>query len=308
MSKNLVNKYVWLVDTIYRKQRVSFQELGRLWLDSDLSEGEPLSKRTFHKWRIAAEEMFGLIIENEKGGDYGYYIENPEELKNNSVRNWLLNTLSVSNLLGDSECLRDRILLEDVPSGREHLQVIINAMKEGLPLAISHQGYWSDFAKQAAVEPYCVKMFRRRWYMLARRQQDDRMRVYALDRILSVEPLRDAPRFDVPRDFSAEGYFRNYFGVIVDDGTPLESVRLQVSAEQANYLRSVPLHHSQRETSRREDYSVFTLRLHPTYDFQKEILSYASDIEVLSPAWLREEMAAQSARMSRIYRPDADAV
>lgn len=65
MAKNTINKYVWLVETIYKAKKISFEEINRRWLDNDMSEDKPLSIRTFHKWRVAIEEMFGLIIENE---------------------------------------------------------------------------------------------------------------------------------------------------------------------------------------------------------------------------------------------------
>ena len=72
MAKNTINKYVWLADTIYRAKKISFEEIKRRWLDSDMSDGEALSIRTFHKWRVAIEEMFGLVIENENSGQYRY--------------------------------------------------------------------------------------------------------------------------------------------------------------------------------------------------------------------------------------------
>ena len=95
MAKNLLNKYVWLVDTIYRVGKITYEEINRRWLDNDLSEGKPLPIRTFHKWRVAIEEMFGLVIENENGGQYYYYIANADELrKPSSMRSWLFSTPS----------------------------------------------------------------------------------------------------------------------------------------------------------------------------------------------------------------------
>lgn len=78
-----MNKYVWLVNTIHRARKISFEEINRRWLDNDFSEGLEIPKRTFHKWRIAIEELFGLIIENENKGEYRYYIENDYEIKTN---------------------------------------------------------------------------------------------------------------------------------------------------------------------------------------------------------------------------------
>jgi hypothetical protein len=55
MAKNLLNKYVWLVETIYKTKKISFAEINQHWVDDDLSDGKPLHIRTFHKWRVAIE-------------------------------------------------------------------------------------------------------------------------------------------------------------------------------------------------------------------------------------------------------------
>ena len=120
MAKNLLNKYVWLVETIYKAKKISFEEINRRWLDNDMSEDKPLSIRTFHKWRIAIEEMFGLIIENEQSGQYRYYIQNADELRSGSMRSWLFNTLTVSNLMLDSVSIKDKVLFEEIPDGEQY--------------------------------------------------------------------------------------------------------------------------------------------------------------------------------------------
>ena len=93
MAKNLLNKYVWLVETIYKAKRITFEEINEKWLANDLSEGIELALRTFHKWRIAAEEMFGLIIECERKGGYHYYIANAHEFLCNVVIDWRIITM-----------------------------------------------------------------------------------------------------------------------------------------------------------------------------------------------------------------------
>ena len=128
MAKNLLGKYVWLVETIYNAGHITFEEINQKWLDDDMDE-EPIPLRTFHKWRIAAEDMFGLVIDCERKGGYHYYIGNAREVESGGLRSWLLSTISVSNLLLDSQQLKDRILLEDIPSGVKYLPMIIEAMK-----------------------------------------------------------------------------------------------------------------------------------------------------------------------------------
>ena len=138
MAQNQMNKYVWLVNTIHRARKISFEEINRRWLDNDLSEGLEIPKRTFHKWRIAIEELFGLIIENENKGEYRYYIENDYEIEQKGIKSWMIDTISTSNLLINNTSLKDRIILENVPSGREYLQPIIEAMKQNRMIHITY--------------------------------------------------------------------------------------------------------------------------------------------------------------------------
>ena len=290
MAKNLLNKYVWLVETIYNAKKITFEEINEKWLDNDLSEGKPLPLRTFHKWRQAIEEMFGLIIENEKGGHYYYYIQNADDLEDeSSLRSWLFRTLSVSNMMLDSVCIKDKILLEEVHDGREYLPVILESLKKNIVLEMTYKSFWRDEANTFEIEPYCLKAFKQRWYLVGRSPYYDKIMIYALDRVHQLELTERS--FDYPEDFKAEDYFDDCFGIIADQNYDVETVKLKVSAGQANYLRSLTLHQTQKEIERTDEYSIFTVKLRPTFDFQQEILSMGSDIEVLSPDWFRDDIA-----------------
>ena len=139
MALNQTNKLVWIVETIYRAHKISFEELNRRWMDNvDLSGGEEMLKRTFHKWKWNIFDTFGLSIECEKTAPYRYYIANENDMKSGSIGNWLLSTLSVSNFLLESKSIKNRIILEDVPSGREYLELIIDAMKKNRFIHITY--------------------------------------------------------------------------------------------------------------------------------------------------------------------------
>ena len=289
MALSLLNKYVWLVDTIYRHKYISFEKINELWLDDDRSEGLEIPKRTFHTWIHEVEDMFGLTICCERVGGYNYYIENADEIKKGGLRNWLLNTISTSNLLMDNQQLKDRILLEEVPSVKDHLEPIIKAMKSNHTLTISYQSYWREESSTFDVEPYCVKVFKQRWYLVGRSPYYDQVRIYALDRILELE-ITDT-KFKMPVKFDPAAFFESFYGIIAHENPEVETVKLKVSANQSNYLRSLPIHHSQKEIEKTEDYSIFRLRLCPEFDFQQEILSQTPEIEVLEPEWLRKTIA-----------------
>lgn len=302
MAKNLLNKYVWLVETIYKAKKISFEDINRRWMDNDMSEGKELPKRTFHKWRAAIEEMFGLIIENENCGQYRFFIQNAEDLKNGSMRSWLFNTLTVSNLMMESASIKDKILFEEIPDGQQFLPVILEALKKNTVLEMTYQSFWRDEANTFTVEPYCLKAFKQRWYLLAHSPYLDKMMIYALDRVHELEPT--ALHFDYPEDFKAEEYFEDCFGIIADQSCKVETVKLKVAAGQANYLRTLTLHQTQKEIERNDEYSIFTVRLRPTFDFRQEILTMGSDIEVLAPKGFREELAEISEHMWNKYKND----
>lgn len=298
MSKNQINKYVWLVETLYKAKKITLKEINRKWSQTELSEGEELPRRTFNNWKNAAEEMFGLVIMCDKHDDC-YYIENRDELEEGGFQRWLLNTMSVNNTLLENKSLSGRILLEDIPSGQDYLATIMEAMKKSKVLEVTYKSYWSDREHAFQIAPYCVKLFLQRWYVVGNSVFEDKTRIYALDRFLEVT-ISEEP-FKYPKKFKPESYFKECFGIIHDDDCSLETVKLKVDSGQANYLRSLPMHPTQKEVERNDEYSIFTLYLRPTFDFQQEILWNGDAVEVLEPLWLREEIAEKVKAMWAKY-------
>ena len=303
---SLMRKYVWLIDTIYRAGRISFKEVNERWCrDVDMSRGEKLSVRTFKRWLDIIEDMFGLIIENERCGGYRYYIENMEDITDGGLQSWLFNTFAVSNALTGCMGIKDRIQLEYVPSGELYLHPIIDAMKENRVLNITYKSYWRDREKNYDVQPLCLKLFRQRWYVIVHGNDgDEDMRIWicALDRILSLQKTDQT--FSMPRDWNAEAYFDGFIGVIRDEDYDKEMVKIKVHADQANYLRDLKIHRSQQEAECNSEYRIFTFCLRPTFDFQQELLWNADTVEVLSPQWLRDEMADRIKKMLKLYKED----
>ena len=305
-GQSLIGKYVWVIETIHKAKMISFKELNYKWLRDDISRGVEIPKRTFDNWRYVIWDMFGINIANENRGEYRYYIENVEDISKNGLRSWLYNTFCVSNALANSQSIKDRIILEYVPSGQEYLQTIIEAMKENRVLNMTYHSYWKDEENNYDVQPYCVKLFRQRWYMVARSTYpfyyEQGPRIYALDRINYLQPTEET--FEMPKDWRAEKFFDGCFGIIADQNIKAQPVKLKVVAGQANYIRDLRLHESQEEIERNEEYSIFTFFLRPSFDFQQELLWNGEDMEVLEPLWLRKEIAGKVKRMWNKYKED----
>lgn len=300
MAINQINRLIWLVDTISKAGFITFEELNQQWIAEErLSNGLELSKRTFHKWVDAVQDRFSLLIENENRGEYRYFISNQEELKSGSIIKWVYNLYSVSNTLLESASVKDRIILEDVPSGQEYLDSIIDAMKQNRLIHITHHSYWREEAREHYIMPLCVKLFRQRWYVVGKSWSSGIIGVYALDRILDFR--LSSHTFEYPKDFSPEEFFNGCIGVITGDNFKIERVRLKVSAQQSKYLRSLPICENQLEVESHEDYSIFEMDVRPTFDFKQEILWNGEEVEVLSPEWLRKEIAGKIERINEIY-------
>jgi hypothetical protein len=205
-TSGLFNRYVWLVDTIYRRRQLSFEEISNLWSRSTLNEtGEDLPLRTFHNHRQAIEEMFDIIIDCDKRNGYTYFIENRDDMKKGGVRSWLLNTFAVNNLINESHKLKHRILFEEVPSGQHYLTPIIEAMRDELMLEITYQSFWRDEPATFEIEPYCIKIFKQRWYVVAKNLYYDPIRIYSLDRIQNLQKKKKT--FVFPEKFCPETFF-----------------------------------------------------------------------------------------------------
>lgn len=271
-GQGLLSKYVWVIDTIYRAKKISFKELNEKWLDDDISQGVSLPKRTFENWKCYIWDLFGINIMNENHGEYRYYIENVDDISNNGLRSWLYNTLCVSNAVANSQSIKDRILLEYVPSGQEYLQSIIDAMKENRLLNITYHSYWRDEEKNFDIQPLCVKLYRQRWYMVALSTDpyycDKGPLIYSLDRIHFIHVKEE--RFEMPKGWSGKVFFDGCFGIIAEQGVKPQTVKLKVSAAQANYIRDLRLHESQEEVERNREYSIFIYYLgHLSTSFRK---------------------------------------
>ena len=175
----------------------------------------------------------------------------------------------------------------------------MEAMKKNRLLEITYKGFWSESEHTFPVVPYCVKLFRQRWYMVGNSVYEDKIRIYSLDRVL--EAKLSEKTFKYPKKFNPENYFKGCFGIIRDEECPIETVKLKVSADQANYLRSLPLHPSQKELVHTGEYSIFSIEVRPTFDFQQELLWNGDALEVLEPLWLRKEMTGMVKRMWNNY-------
>ena len=276
-TAGLINRYVWFVTTIYNRGPISLEEM-QCRFESHFGRGEELGERTFHRYKEAVMELFDIDIKYDRA-QRGYVIADREGIDNMGMRKWLIQTFSVNGMLHESQELKNRILLEDVPSGQQHLTTIVDAMRESVALSMTYHSFHREEPSTFEVEPYCVKLFEQRWYMLG---MSDKLRIYALDRIKALEPTER--KFKLPKKFDAAKFFEDYYGIIIsDEEFDVCPVALKVDSWQSKYLRTLPLHHTQVEVERNDEFSIFEYRLCPTFDFRQKLMSMGGSVSVIAP-------------------------
>lgn len=284
-APTLFRHYIWLIDTIYRHRSITLEELNEKWQRTSMSNGADMSRTSFNRYRAAIEDMFDITIACNRS-TYGYYIDDRRNLADGGIKKWMLETITVGSMVSESKNMKDRILLEDVPSGQRHLTAITGAMQNQNVISITYQKF-NEEPKVREVEPYCLKLYHQRWYMLGRRTDKGYLNIFALDRIISVEDVDK--KFKVDADFNAREYFEPYFGVMVGIEKP-QKVVIRTTPEQANYYRTLPFHSSQRETKTTPQFVEFTLHISPSYDFRQELLAQGPNITVVEPESLRQQI------------------
>ncbi len=284
-------RYIWLLNTLLTSDPLTFDDICMLWENCPAFDG-PLPLRTFHEHRKGIKEMFGVDIECDRSKGNVYYVKNPEVLDKNKLAKWLLRKYSIPQDFATFNGMKDRILLEEIPLGHSFLDGIIEAMQQNVELQIDYQRYMNEQEEHLQtfhIQPYALKVFNRRWYLLGYLKEREALRTIALDRILNMEVLKTS--FELPADFDARKYFADVVGIYVNKDVPVTKIKIRAYGIQADYLRSTPLHKSQSEVrSKHGEFAEFTYRLCETPELVNQLLAMGDKVEVLEPESLREMM------------------
>ena len=312
MTKNSKNstaivfrKMVFILEELLRHPNQTWMEISDQWLNDPISDGIPIERRTFYNYRNQIENMFGILIEH-KGEAHKclYYIANPEDLGSSSLFKWMLSALQMSDLLWHARPLHDRILLEDFPSEKGRMIPVLEAMTLSVKLSILYQRYGAEEVKRHTVAPYCIKQYKRRLYLVGANEKGV-ITSYSFDRIVSMKATLE--KFRVPAAFDAQAYFFYSYGVVVDEEKyPPRKVVLRATANEAFYLRDVPIHHTQKEVATTEEYSDFAYTISITDDLIGFILSRADRLKVISPASLAEEVKHRIQQSLALYADSSE--
>ncbi len=295
MARDLISRYIWLVDTLNRYGRLTRSEINNLWIRSSITDGRDIPERTFFHYRRAVEENFNIEIKCDRTG--AYYIEDDDDSHTRALTNWLLDSYAVNSAVKDSAGIQDRVSVEDVPSAREFLPIVLDAMSANEKICFTYAGFNRSRPEKGIIfSPYFVKRYKQRWYMVGKKEGSE-IRTYALDRVKEMRIL--SVTFELPPGMTDTAMFDNIIGVTMSKAQP-RVVKLMVEPRQAKYFRALPLHASQQEEIH-DRYSIFSYRLKLNYELVHELLGFGNTVKVLQPRELETMVREQLATTLELY-------
>lgn len=287
MSKReSITRYSLIIKKL-RRSPATFEEIADfLSLQSELEEYNfNISKRTFQRDLNDIREVYKIDIQFDKSQKH-YFIEYDEHPE---INERILEAFDTFNALNMSDRLSNDIHFEKrKPQGSEHLLGVLHSIRNNLKLRFSYHSFEGEETTDRNIEPYALKEFRYRWYIVGKDLKDNKIKTFGLDRITELTISKQ--KFEPPTGFNVNDYYKHCFGIISPNAPEPSIVELEFKPKQGRFIKSLPLHESQQIITDTPEGLVVRLKVYLTYDFVMELLSYGGNVKVTKPAKLKEQV------------------
>lgn len=281
-QRETFGRYSLIINRL-RKKPSTFQEISDyLKLESEIQSYRfEISKRTFQR---DVQDIYSLYnIEIKYDRSHKTYKIGLNEEPETGMR--ILEAFDTFNALNISARLSDYVHFEKQrPAGTENLFGLLHAIRNRVQIKFEYHKFWEDQISQRTVEPYALKEFKNRWYILAKDTNDSKIKSFALDRLSNLDITKRT--FIFPENFNVEENYRYCFGIICPDEDAPHEIVLSFDPLQGKYIKSLPLHETQKVIVDNENELQIGLKLYLTHDFIMELLSFGSSVKVLQPQTL----------------------
>jgi predicted DNA-binding transcriptional regulator YafY len=298
MSKrDYIIRYLLIIKKLRSSRVATFIEINEFIKQEFeiLDSPRDISLRTFQRDLNEIRSIFNIDIHCN---NFNQYFIEEDELS--GFNNRMMEAFDIINSLNIGKQLIPYILLEKRCSlGTEYIFDLLQAIRTSQMVLMDYQKYSEDTSSERMVEPYALKEFKGRWYLLSKDKKDDFVKTFSLDRIKRVKILKK--KFVFPSDLNPSDYFHNCFGIITsEDEYPVEIV-LSFDPLRGKYIKSYPLHESQKIIVDNDKELRISLKVYETLDLKTELLSYGSYLRVIKPQSLVYTMAEEIFAMNQIY-------
>ena len=296
-----IKRYAWVVELLYKRQ-LNIKQINEAWLRSSLSKNdtEKPDRKTWYKCFEDIGMIYGILIDvSPKTQGSKWHIINKEALKGKDIQDWMLSCVAHRNLLEEFLGMYNRTDIEGFPSENGMLEPIAKAMHENRKIEVCYQRYGRSEVKQYIVEPYFIKTYNHRFYVLCK-FDTGHFFTLSFDRIRDVRILKD--KFSFPNDLFAQDFFQDSFGVMIpNNGEVAQDVVVRAKGTARFYLEDVPLHRSQHIIKEGKDFADFKLHLKVTDDFIGAVMHQADGLEIVSPESVRGRIKMKLEKTLALY-------
>lgn len=297
-KKQYIKRHILIINKL-RKKPSSFEEIQtHLQRQSEIDEENyEVSIRTFQRDIKEIASIYNIVIESNRSENVYEITHDANEDRNER----LAESFELFNALNLMDSISNQIVLEKrKPLGTENMYGLLHAIKNQFEINFIYEKYWEDQDKKLrTVQPLALKEARYRWYLVAKDLNDGIIKTFGLDRISDLDIT--IKKFEFSEKYNVEETFRYSFGIITDGNIP-QKIVLSFSFEQGKYIKSLPLHHTQKEIINSENEYRIELLLHPTYDFVMELLSIGSEVKILEPESLKDEIKNKLLDTLKLYQ------
>ena len=296
----IYNRHGYILDFIKRNSRPTTQHIVNFLH----SLGEGVDERTVQRDIRTIENELDYVIER-KGSHPNRWYEIVEEPEEKTLVSRYLEHAGLAEMLQKEAAYgkkgRKAVFLDDtqITHGLEHISPILSAIRSNRKVEIEHQKFGAD-ATTRKVSPLFLKQFKHRWYLTAREEQTENVKSFGLDRILKVTVLNDAFKFRKEDDHDA--MFSHAIGLYDNEEEP-QQIRFWSEARHAGYLRSVKIHHSQKERGEKDGGIEFEVDVVPNYEFFQQIMMMEAKVKILSPESVIDRMRGMLSGIQNLYQP-----
>ena len=305
MSKRgYISRYLLILKKLKIKPYSTYEELQTYienqfdylqMQDDNLQIG--FSKRTLQRDINEIRNVFGIDIEYSKS-QKGYFISQNENENMNFQR--MMEAFDMFNSLNLAQDLTPFIHLEKRrPQGTENLYGLLHAIKNRLQIKFTYQKFWEEELSQRLVEPYALKEFKNRWYIMAKDSKDNNIKSFALDRLTNLEITNQT--YQYPDNYSIEQSYRYCFGIISPNDEEPQDIILSFDPFQGKYIKTLPLHDTQQVLVDNDEEIKIKLKLCLTHDLVMELLSFGDNMKVIEPKSLADQIKQAHEKAFRQY-------
>ena len=299
MSVRQTIKRHFKIISLLKTRPLSFEELQHeLSNDPDCIEENMLtSQRTFQRDLVDIESIYGIKIKSDRSHNRYSILENYEDDHSQRLREnfEILNAIRLSKSLGNNLIFEKRRSL-----GTEHMAGLLHAIQNNLQVGFTYRKYYDETESNRKVKPIALKEAQNRWYLVASDTKDDHIKNFGLDRLTALR-ISDS-KFRPIKGYDIEEDFRHSFGIINGTDEDAGEVLLSFTPNEGRYVKSLPLHHSQKLVLENKKEVQFSYYIRPTYDFRMELLSYGDQVKVLKPENLKQSIKTQLQKALKGYK------